>query len=137
MKFRLKTSITLGLLIASMSFFNCYALPTLDNYTNEEKIQIIDNEIIDCIYKIDELEKEIKDNETSLEEKKQLLIDTQKQYQSKKDTLSTVNSFKFGNSQNGTLNILEMLLSSDNISEFFKNIELSKLIIQENNKSLK
>lgn len=137
MKHRLKTSMALSLLATSVFSLSSYALPDLDGLSNEEKIQVIDNTISDTMLKIEDMENKINENEKSLEEKSKLLVDTQKQYEAKKQLVSNTSSLNLANSKNGDFKILEMLLNSDSISEFLKNLELSKIMIQESNKSLK
>lgn len=137
MKYKLKTSLALGLIATSLFPLSSYAMPNLDGLSNEEKIQVIDNTINESIQKIAEKEEEIKKNEASLEQKNKLLIDTQKQYQAKKDAVDNTSNLNIKNSKNGNLKILEMLLNSDSISEFLQNLELSKLMIKQNNKTLK
>lgn len=137
MKHRLKTSLALSLLATSVFSLSSYALPNLDGLSNEEKIQVIDNTISDTMLKITDMEDKINENEKSLEEKSKLLIETQKQYESKKELVNNTSNLNIINSKNGEFKILEMLLNSESISEFLKNLEISKLMIKESNKSLK
>ena len=136
MKNKIKTSLALSLIATSLFPLSSYALPNLDGLSNEEKIQIIDNSITESMLEIEEKEKQIKENEASLEKKNKLLVDTQKQYQAKKEAVDTTSGFNLINSKNGDLKILEMLLNSDSISEFLQNLEVAKLMIKQNNKTL-
>lgn len=126
--------ILLGLLFSGFQGVSSYAMPNLDGLTNIQKIQAINNEITETMVEIDEITKNIQEKEEELNEKEKTLIDIQKQYIAKKTAVETATNITINNN---TMSILEMLLSSDNISDFFKRIEISKLLIQQNNKTLK
>lgn len=136
MKHKLKTSLALGLIVSSIMPIGSYALPNLDGLSNEEKVQVLSNNISDTIVKLEDKEAKLKENELALAEKSKMLIDTQKQYQAKKDVVNNTSSLNMRTSQGGELKILEMLLNSDSISEFLQNLEISKLMLKQNNKTL-
>lgn len=126
--------VLLSLLFSSFQGVSSYAMPNLDGLTNIQKIQVINNEITETIVDIENKAKEIENKENEISEMEKELINIQKQYMAKKSTLENTTNFSVNNNH---LSILEMLLSSDNISDFLNKVELSKTLIQQNNKTLK
>lgn len=137
---KITTTVLLGILAVGIMPIQAFATPQLEGLSdleglsNTEKIQVLDNQIITSMADIENLESKITEKETELKTKYEELVETSEEYKAKKDKVSnTVNT----NSRNNSLKILDTLLGSESISEFFKNLDLSKQIIKETNKNLK
>ena len=109
-----------------------YAMPNLDNVAPQEKIRILDNAITENIISVDNLSKKISDTEADIKTKQAKLTDTERQYQAKKISINMQNT---SNNKNG-LNVLNLLLNSNSISDFFQNLEISKAIVTQNDAEL-
>ena len=109
-----------------------HAMPNLDNIAPQEKIRILDNAITENMVSVDDLSKKINDTEADIKTKQGKLTDTERQYQAKKMSINMKNS---SNNKNG-LNVLNLLLNSNSISDFFQNLEISKAIVTQNDAEL-
>ena len=144
MKKKLVASLLLGLVLSNVFSVTSYAIPNKDinlqGLSNEEKIQVLDNEISTSIAKTKEFEKNIEKTEKEIEKMNEDLVDIQKEYQHEKNLLK----YKNGNirssvnalNKNTELNLLEVIFKSENLSELFRSIYLSQQIAKQNNKSL-
>lgn len=137
MKYKFKSFLTTALMIVSLPI-SSYAMPNSNNLDNEDKIQIISNKISESTLKLNEKKEKIKENEISLNKKTKLLIENEKQYQFKKNTIDNTSNLTCSTiSQSGEFKIIEMILNSNSISEFLQKLELGKIMIKQNNKTLK
>lgn len=134
MKRKFISSIAISMAISTGMPIYASAMPNLDGLDNTEKLQVLDNEIVTSMNDIDNLKKEIKNAETEIDTKEKALIDNQKAYDAQKDAVS----LKSNNSNKGnSLKILDILLGSNSIGDLLQNIEISKALLKENNKTLK
>lgn len=133
-KTKITASLVLGAMIVGSMPIQAFATPQLEGLTNEEKIQKLDNEIVTSMEKVESLTKSINDKEAELTAQYEELVKTNEEYKEQKETLNvkTNNTYK-----NNDLKMLDLILGSNSISEFFQNLDLSKKIIKENNKNLK
>ncbi|MGX9757602.1 NlpC/P60 family protein [Clostridioides difficile] len=112
-----------------------YASPKEDL---EEKVQILNSNITDNLIRIKDLEEKISITEKEILDKQHKIIDIKKEYNTKKIQLEMCNDSKLSQSIKGNdFKVLELILKSDSVSELLQNIELSKVIIKQNNKTLK
>ena len=134
-KTRLTTSILLGVTAVGFMPIQAFATPQIDeSLSNQEKIQVLDSEIINTATSLDELETSIKTKEDLLNSQYNELVKTAENYQKQKDNVNnSANNSVRGNS----LKMIDNLLGSKSISEFFQNLELSKQIVKDNNRAIK
>ena len=134
-KTRLTTSLLLGITIVGFMPIQAFATPQIDeNLSNQEKIQILDDEIIKATTSLTDVENTITLKEEKLNTQYKELVKTAEQYQEQKNNLTnSANS----SSKNNSLKLIDNILGSSSISEFFQNIELSKQIIKESNRTIK
>lgn len=111
-----------------------YASPEASLKKNQEKLEKINI----LLHKTNENENKIlnliKKNGSEIKKNRNVLIDTQKQYQNKKFSLEIKNDFYF--SKLNDLSILNSFLQYDSPNEFFYQLELNKVLIKETNQVL-
>lgn len=120
------------------TYINVKAIPSLDNVSNEEKLEILDNEITSSMDKIKNLSEEIDTLTKKIDQNEKKIVDIKKSYISQKDFLN--NSFKANNNmttnKNNTLNLFEVIFSSNSFYDLLQNIQLSKNLNTISNSSL-
>lgn len=131
---KITTSLVLGAMIVGSMPIQAFATPQLEGLTNEEKIQKLDNEIVTSMEKVESLTKSINDKETELNAQYEELVKTNEEYKQQKESINIKHNSTYKNNE---LKMLDLILGSNSISEFFQNLDLSKKIIKENNKTLK
>lgn len=133
-KNKILATLVLSAIMIVSTQVNVFATPQLEGLTNEQKIQVLDNEIITSIDKVDNLKKDIENKEKELKDKYDNLVETNTEYRKQKKSID----IKSKNiNKNDNLKILDLILSSDNLGDFFQTLDLSKKIIKENNKTIK
>ena len=128
MKKKILKTFILSAVLINLTSISAFALPALDGLQDEEKIQVIDNEISLSIEKINKLDSDIKKNEETIAQKGKELIFLQKEYQVQKKN-SAYNSTSFlrtNTKQKDNLRLFETLLNSNSISDFFQKVDLNK-----------
>lgn len=133
-KTKLTASFLLAVTIVGTTPIQAFATPQLEGLTNQEKVQVLDNEIVTSMEKVESLSKSIEDKEVELKNQYEELVKTNEEYKTKKDTVNIKSNNIY---KNNDLKMLDLILGSESISEFFQNLDLSKKIIKENNKNLK
>ena len=133
-KTKITTSLLLGAMIVGSMPIQAFATPQLEGLTNEEKVQKLDNEIVASMEKVESLTKSISEKEAELNLQYEELVKTNEEYNQQKQTVTIKSNNTY---KNNDLKMLDLILGSSSISEFFQNLDLSTKIIKENNKTLK
>lgn len=131
---KITASLVLGAMIVGSMPIQAFATPQLEGLTNQEKIQKLDNEIVTSMEKVESLTKSINDKEEELNVQYEELVKTNEEYKQQKESVNIKSNNTY---KNNDLKMLDLILGSNSISEFFQNLDLSKKIIKENNKTLK
>lgn len=119
----------LSLLAINVFSLKANALPNLDNLSDEQKIQVIDNEIVKTITDIEDSEKQIEKSEKDIADKEVELYKLNKEYR-EEEVLSNYSNSNFLRTNSSTsqfeeLKLFDLLFSSKNLGDFFKQIELN------------
>lgn len=133
-KTKITASLLLGAMIVGSMPIQAFATPQLEGLTNEEKVQVLDNEIVTSMEKVESLTKSISEKEMELNLQYEELVKTNEEYKQQKQSVNIKSNSTY---KNNNLKMLDLILGSSSISEFFQNLDLSTKIIKENNKTLK
>lgn len=95
-----------------------------------EQKAIIEQNITNVTNEVAGLNEQANTLKSALEQNKTEIVDTQKEYQAKK------NVTKYNLGSNNDLMVLEMVLNSDSVSEFFRNLDIAKGLYVQKNKTL-
>lgn len=124
------TMLTLGILgINSVTAF----ATSNDSWSSLDYVEqktIIEQNISDISLEVTELKEKTNVLKEYLAENETEIVDTQKEYQAKKDVT------KYNVGSNNDLMMLEMVLNSDSIGEFLQNLDIAKGIYVQKNKTL-
>ena len=110
--------------LSALNLFSvkAYALPNFSNMDYSEKVLTVSRTYEENEKKLVSLKSEIKNLEIQLEEKNKEMIDLQKDKQAQKAVISN-------QSNNNDLKLLDMVLSSNSMSEFMTNVKVSKTVM--------
>lgn len=107
-------------------------LEELSHLINEEKIQLLDNQINENQIAYNQVEEDIEQRNIDIDKKKIEIVDKQKELKAKRTNLELAGTTRPENS----LKLFEFVLSSNSFSDLIKNIELGSTLIKESNREL-